>query len=121
MEKLDKKFVEDWINKLKTYWFNKDIEKAVSLFTKTEFYQETPFMKPFKNLDEINLEWQHVKHENIHKIDINVLAIDGYTVIAEWYLEQNNKIFDGIYEIKFNKELDCIYFKSWEMSKENNI
>ena len=33
----------------------------------------------------------------------------------------NNKIFDGIYEIKFNKDLECIYFKSWEIFKESNI
>lgn len=117
MEKLDRKFVEDWINKLKTYWFDKDIEKAVSLFVKTDFYQETPFMEPFKNVEEINQEWQHVKNEDIKKIDINILAIDGYTVIAEWYLEQNENKYDGIYEIKFNNELECIYFKSWEMSE----
>lgn len=117
MEKLDRKFAEDWINKLKTYWFDKDIDKAVSLFIKTDFYQETPFVKPFKNIEEINKEWQHVKNEDIHKIDINILAIDGYTVIVEWYLEQNEKKYDGIYEIKFNTELECIYFKSWEMSE----
>lgn len=117
MEKLNREFVEDWINKLKTYWFDKDIDKAVSLFVKTVFYQETPFMKPFKNIEEINQEWQHIKNEDIHKIDINILAIDGYTVIAEWYLEQNEKKYDGIYEIKFNSELECTYFKSWEMSE----
>ncbi len=44
--------------------------------------------------------------------------IDGYTVIAEWILKQNNQDFDGIYEIKFNKNLECIYFKSWEMTDE---
>lgn len=37
-------FAEEWLNKLKEYWFNKDIENAVSLFTKTTFYQETSFI-----------------------------------------------------------------------------
>lgn len=41
---MNKDFAEEWLNKLKEYWFNKDIESAVSLFTKTTFYQETPFM-----------------------------------------------------------------------------
>ena len=27
------------------------------------------------------------------------------------------KIYDGIYEIKFNENLECTYFKSWEMIK----
>ncbi len=110
-------FVNDWLNKLKEYWFNKDIEKAVALFNKTTFYQETPFMKPYTTIEEINQEWQHVKNENIEKIEIKLLAIDGYTVIAEWILKQNDEEFDGIYEIKFNANLECVYFKSWEMIK----
>ena len=110
-------FVEEWLNNLKEYWFNKDIEKAVSLFTKTTFYQETPFMKPYTTIEEINKEWQHIRNENIQDIKMKVLAIDNYTVIAEWLLKQNDQEFDGIYEIKFNDNLECIYFKSWEMEK----
>lgn len=115
---MDKNFVENWLNKLKEYWFNKDIESAVSLFDKTTFYQETPFMKPYTTIEEINVEWQHIKNENIQHIEIKPLAIDGYTVIAQWILKQNNQNFDGIYEIKFNENLKCIYFKSWEMQDE---
>ena len=40
-------FAKEWLNKLKEYWFNKDIESAISLFTKTTFYQETPFINPY--------------------------------------------------------------------------
>lgn len=108
-------FAEAWLNKLKEYWFNKEIEKVVSLFTKTTFYQETPFMKPYTTIEEINEEWQHVKNENIKNIEIKLLAIDGNTIIAEWFLEQNDQEYDGIYEIKFNNNLECVYFKSWEM------
>ena len=36
-------------------------------------------------------------------------------MIANWYLEQNNDVYDGIYQIMFNDENECIYFKSWEM------
>ena len=109
---MNREFAEEWLNKLKVYWFNKDIENAVSLFTKTTFYQETPFMNPYTTHDEIREEWQHIIDENIQNIDIKILAIDGYTVIAEWILKQNNINYDGIYEIKFNDELECIYFKS---------
>ena len=51
---MDIEFVNDWLNKLKEYWFNKDIDKAVALFNKTTFYQETPFMKPYTTIEEIN-------------------------------------------------------------------
>lgn len=115
---MNKKFALEWLNKLKDYWFNKDIESAVSLFKNTTFYQETPFMKAYTTLEEINCEWQHVKNENIQFIEIKPLAIDGNTVIAQWILKQNNQNFYGIYEIKFNDNLECIYFKSWEMKDE---
>ena len=114
---VSKEYAENWLNKLKKYWFNKDIESAVSLFGKTTFYQETPFMKPYTTLEEIKEEWQHIKNEDIKNIEINLLAIDNNVIIAHWYLEQNDDIFDGIYEIKFNEKLECIYFKSWEMTK----
>ena len=106
-----------WLNQLKEYWFNKDIDSAVSLFNKTIYYQETPFMKPFTKLDEIKEEWQHVKDENIQYIDFKILAIDNNTIIVNWILKQNDEDYDGIYEIKFDNEFNCIYFKSWEMTK----
>ena len=118
---MNKDFVQKWLNNLKEFWFSKDIENAVSLFKNTTFYQETPFIEPYTTLDEIKEEWQHVKDENIQNIEIKLLAIDGYTVIAEWFLKQNNQEYDGIYEIKFNDNLECIYFKSWEMIKQKGI
>lgn len=114
---MNRTYAEEWLNNLKKYWFNKDIENAVSLFEKTTFYQETPFMNPYTTLDEIKEEWQHIKNENIQNIEIKVLAIDNLTVIAQWILKQNDNNYDGIYEIKFNDNLECIYFKSWEMSE----
>ena len=114
---MNKDFVQNWLNNLKEFWFGKDIESVVSLFKNTTFYQETPFMEPYTTMEEINEDWQHVKNENIQNIEIKLLAIDGYTVIAEWFLKQNNEEYDEIYKIKFNDNLECIYFKSWEMIK----
>lgn len=114
---MNRDFVEKWLNNLKKYWFDKDIEKAVSLFEKTTYYQETPFMDPYTTINEIIDEWQHIKNENIQNIEFKVLAIDNYTLITQWILKQNDIDYDGIYEIKFNTNLECIYFKSWEMMK----
>lgn len=115
--KISKEFVNDWLKKLKQYWFNKDIANSISLFTETKYYQETPFVKPYTTFKEIEDEWQHIKNENIKNIKFEILTIDDYKVIVEWYLEQNEDIFDGIYEIHFNDKLKCIYFKSWEMKQ----
>lgn len=83
---MNKEFVEKWLNDLKTYWFNKDVLGAVSLFKKTTFYQETPFMSPYTTTFEINQEWQHIKNENIQNIEFKVLAIDNNILIAQWIL-----------------------------------
>lgn len=62
---MNKQFVEEWLYKLKNYWFNKDINNAVSLFKNTTFYQETPFIKPFTTLEEI------MKNGNMLKMRIS--------------------------------------------------
>lgn len=120
---INKEFANKWCENLKKYWLEKDIDNACNLFVKTNYYQETPFMTPFFKFEEIVNEWQHIKDEEIKKIEINILAVVENIIIANWYLEQNDDIFDGIYEIKFNEEKECIYFKSWEMTMkrgENN-
>ena len=115
---IDREYVEEWLNRLKKYWFNKEIENAVSLFINTRYYQETPFMEPYTNIDEIRKEWQHISDENVQEIEFNLLAIEDTTAIVEWILKQNDVNYDGIYEIKFNNDKECVYFKSWEMSNE---
>ena len=116
--KLNYKFGNEWLNKLKDFWANKDIAGATSLFIKTEYYQETPFMKPYTTFEEIQKEWQHIENQDINKIEFTILAIDNNTMIVEWFFERDITVFDGIYQIKFNDDLECIYFKSWEMEQE---
>lgn len=115
---MNREYVEEWLNKLKEYWFNKDIENVTNLFRNTTFYQETPFMNPFTTFEKISEEWQSVRDVDVQKIDFILLAVEGYIAIINWKLRQNGENYDGIYEIKFNDNLDCIYFKSWEMIEE---
>lgn len=113
--KLSYEYAMDWLDKLNKYWKDKDIASATSLFKKTTYYQETPFMEPYTTYEEILSEWQHIKEQDIKKIEFNILAIDKNTLIVNWLFERDISIFNGIYEIKFNENLECIYFKSWEM------
>lgn len=74
-------------------------------------------MKPYHTIDEIRREWQHIQNEDIQNIEFKILAMDGNTLITEWILKQNDIVYDGIYEMKFNDNHECIYFKSWEMEE----
>lgn len=114
---MDRKFIEQWLNELKISWWNKDIEGATALFKSTTFYQETPFLEPYTTFEEISREWQHIKKQDIKQIEFKILAIDDKTAIVEWIFKRDTEEFDGIYEIKFNCNQQCIYFKSWEMQK----
>lgn len=115
---MSNQFVNEWLQKLKNYWINKDIDSVMSLFEKTTFYQETPFMEAYTTIEEIKEDWQGIKDTVIQDIIFNVLAIENNTVIVNWDLKQNDNEYNGIYEIKFDKELNCISFRSWEMANE---
>lgn len=114
---MDRKYIEDWLDILKKFWLNKDSNKAASLFTNTSFYQETPFLKPYTKYEEIAKEWENIDNQDIKKLEFKILAIEDKTVIVNWIFQRDVTEFDGIYEIKFNDNNECIYFKSWEMEK----
>ena len=114
---MDRKFMENWLDILKYSWLNKDSNKAASLFTNTSFYQETPFLKPYTKYEEIAKEWENIDNQDIKKLEFKILAIEDKTVIVNWIFQRDVTEFDGIYEIKFNDNNECIYFKSWEMEK----
>lgn len=115
--KLDYKYAGDWLDKLKKFWLKKEVDNATNLFKKTIYYQETPFMEPYTTFNQIKQEWQYIKDQNIKNIEFKILAIDNNVLISEWLFESDIMTLDGIYEIKFNDNLECIYFKSWEMEK----
>ena len=64
---------------------------------------------------------KHIKNQNIENIEFKILAIDKNVLIVEWIFERNIIAFDGIYEIKFNDNMECIYFKSWEMEENKRL
>lgn len=109
---MEKENVENWLKRLREYWLDKDIFNIMTLFKNTTFYQETPFLKPYTTFEEIKEEWRNIKEQDIKDIEFKILAIEDYTVIVEWYLEENKNVYTGIYELKFNNNLDCIYFKA---------
>ena len=47
---MNRQNAEEWLNKLKEYWFNKDIEGAIALFTKTNFLSRNSFFETIYNI-----------------------------------------------------------------------
>lgn len=44
-----------------------------------------------------------MKYEDVKYVEINLLA---------WHFVQNDEEYDGVYEIKFNDNYQCVYFKA---------
>ena len=67
----------DWLDKLKEYWLNKEVSKIVGeLFATNVIYYETPFDK----VDDITTVWNDILEQNIisleyrgKKIEIDIL------------------------------------------------
>ena len=70
------------------------------------------FLEPYTTFEQIANEWQHIKNT-----EFKILAIDKNVLIVEWLFERDITTYNGIYEVKFDDNLECIYFKSWEMEK----
>ena len=114
---MTKEHVEDWLNELKKYWLREDVEGAVSLFQKTKYYQESPFLEPYTNIEDIRNVWGPIKNAMVQELNFRLLSFDENIAIVNWILKQDNRNYDGIYEIHFDNHGNCIYFKSWEMTK----
>lgn len=115
---LNKDFLDEWLGKLKINWKNKDLDNILELFKNIQYYYESPFEENVDNIEEIKILWKDIYLQENIKLDFHILAIQENTAIIEWKLcTSNQKYCEGVYEIKFNKNLDCIYFKQWFMER----
>lgn len=53
--------MNNWCEKLKQYWIQKDISKIISLFDEDVDYCETPFQK----VNDIKLVWKDIESQNL--------------------------------------------------------
>ena len=94
------------------------VRKIENFLEKQRCRRSKQFVEPFTNFEEIRKEWGYIENQEIQKIEFKILAIEKNTMIVEWLFERDVKVFDGIYEIKFDDNLQCVWFRSWEMEKK---
>ena len=114
--KLTKEYFEQWLEGLKQTWLNKDLNGLEKYFGKIEKYYENPF-KIGTSFDEVLEFWQEVKNQEIIKLEMNCMAIDENIGMAHWFFADKSGEYDGIYQVTFNNELECIEFKQWCVAK----
>ena len=83
---VDRKVVEEIIEKYKDAWEKQDPDAILEIFTEDAIYHERVLEKPFIGHSEIRRYWKEKVVEGQEDIHFNLLAlyIDGDTAIVEW-------------------------------------
>jgi len=115
--KLTKEYFEDWLGGLRQTWLDKDLNGLKKYFSRIENYYESPFKRPGKNLGDVVEFWKEIKNQEIIKLEMDCVAVDKNIGIAHWFFADNSGEYDGIYQVKFNDDLDCIEFRQWCVTK----
>lgn len=111
--------VTKWIADIENAWKTKDFESISKIFSDTKEYWESPFLQPVSGENEIYKCWAEIVYQEKITLDIDILAIEKENAILHWFLEYTDArdaqvyVMDGIYQLKFNKNGKCIFFKQW--------
>ncbi len=105
--------INNWLDKLITFWKSQDIDEVMNLFTDDVEYWETPFKK-LADSDELRCEWENIKNQQNIVINYKVFSKeeDRYSIL--WNLEYKDifnqlKQYRGIYFIRLNSDNKCYY------------
>ncbi len=106
--------INNWLDKLTTFWESQDIDEVVNLFTDDVEYWETPFKK-LANSDELRREWEDIKNQQNIVINCKVFSKEGDKYSVLWDLEYKDtfnqlKQYRGIYLVRLNSDNKCHYF-----------
>lgn len=101
----------NWCEKLKQYWIQKDIPKILDLFEGNVEYYETPFQK----VDNLKSVWKDIESQKLKSLEYKIIGEKDNVVVANYIMNDNGTIVDMIYEIQLNENGKCTYFKQWYM------
>ena len=108
-----------WMNALKNEWKSHNLEGVINLFSNVEEYFEGPFSTPVSSQEDVMKLWVDTDYQDIDVLDINLIAFEEGRCAMQWHLKYKDKRdsivyeMDGTYEVHFNDEGQCKYFKQW--------
>jgi ketosteroid isomerase-like protein len=110
--------VNQWMGELKSAWESKDVERALRLFTRTEYYYERPF-KAGTTQEDYRGYWKDIVGLQDIRLDYSIVAVEGDVACVHWqnwFREApDSKItqLDGMFVIEFDQEGYCRIFRQW--------
>ena len=119
---ISNKYVLNWLGKLRDYWCTKNIDGAVSLFSRCTEYQESPFKKCATSFGEIQSLWSEIESQSEIVIKYTLLCVCHRTATVSYdatFIDNGNYHHsNGVYVITFDDEGNCTIFKQWFMIDE---
>lgn len=116
--------LNNWINRFVKTWEKKDIETIKELFSRTDEYYETPFSVAVSTPEEIEKLWLDIIYQDEMILKVDIITEAGTNAALHWYLkykdsrDMNTYEMDGVYQVVFDSEGYCRYFKQWWVMNE---
>ena len=121
---MNREYVNKWINDFVNAWKQHDIDAVLDMFDGVQNYYEGPFSDPVSTRKDVELLWIDIKYQEISSLEVDLIAIEEGTCAMHWYLKyrdvRDGIIYemDGTYEVRFDNNGRCIYFKQWWVINE---
>jgi len=114
---------EEWFEKLRILWVEKDIDALSGLVADEFEYFESPFEEPITSVEKLKEVWEGVKEQNIQSLEIESLITGDIEGLARYTFI--NKTVDGsiqesvgAYYVLLNTEGRAVEFRQWWMNKD---
>lgn len=106
--------IDDWLNKFKNNWINKNVEGILDLFAENVEYWETPYKK-LLGKELIYNEWQAVHLQHDIELDFSVYSTDKKRHAILWKLSYKDADYKrsewaGTYLVELDDTMRCTYF-----------
>jgi ketosteroid isomerase-like protein len=76
----------DWLERYRRAWIDRDAEAAAVLFTEDAIYREQPFQPPFVGREAIRQYWFTVtRTQGAVDLQYGTPVVDGRRVAVEWW------------------------------------
>ncbi len=106
--------IEHWLQKFKSAWIEKDVDKVMGLFSDDVEYWENPY-KQLAGKEAIRAEWEIVRSQENIQLETTVYLNGHNQHTVLWQLsytdeEQTVSSWSGLYLIELDRTGKCTYF-----------
>ena len=117
---------DEWLQRYRKAWIERDADLAGTLFTEKAIYREQPFQEPFIGRDAIRRYWQTVtRDQSAIELTYGAPVVTGPRVAVEWWanLLNNGKpiTLAGEFLLTFEENGQCRELREYWVLTEGRV